>query len=172
VTSEAGQGTTFHIYLPLADSHKGRSRLKPPADSQEIKSGAAGGHVVLFVEDEVRQLELMRKSLEKAGYRVLVAMDGVEAIEIFLRHKHEISVVVLDLGLPKLNGWEALQKMRKVDPTLKPILASGYISSEMESALAGGELSALLMKPYRPDEILEKVSLAVLRTAKALDATV
>jgi two-component system, cell cycle sensor histidine kinase and response regulator CckA len=171
VASATGRGTTFRIYLPIADSHRGTAGLDRPADPLEIESVAANGHVVLFVEDEVRQLELMRKSLEKVGYRVLVAMDGVEAIETFLRHKHEISVVVLDLGLPKLNGWEALQKMRKADPTLKPILASGYISSEMESALAEGELSALLMKPYRPDEILEKVSLAVLRSAKALDAT-
>jgi two-component system, cell cycle sensor histidine kinase and response regulator CckA len=171
VASATGRGTTFRIYLPIADSHRGTAGLDRPADPLEIESVAANGHVVLFVEDEIRQLELMRKSLEKAGYRVLVAMDGVEAIETFLGHKHEISVVVLDLGLPKLNGWEALQKMRKADPTLKPILASGYISSEMESALAEGELSALLMKPYRPDEILEKVSLAVLRSAKALDAT-
>ena len=58
-----------------------------------------------------------------------------EAVETFLRHKDEISVVVLDLGLPKLNGWEALKKMRKADPTLKPILASGYISHDMESAM-------------------------------------
>ena len=143
VASATGRGTTFRIYLPIADSHRGTAGLDRPADPLEIESVAANGHVVLFVEDEVRQLELMRKSLEKAGYRVLVAMDGVEAIETFLRHKHEISVVVLDLGLPKLNGWEALQKMRKADPTLKPILASGYISSEMESALAEGELSAL-----------------------------
>jgi two-component system cell cycle sensor histidine kinase/response regulator CckA len=171
VTSETGQGTAFRIYLPVADTHKGRAGLPRPADPLEIESVATSGHVVLFVEDEIRQLELMRKSLEKAGYRVLVAMDGVEAIETFQQHMHEISVVVLDLGLPKLNGWEALQKMRKVDPTLKPILASGYISSEMESALAQGELSALLMKPYRPDEILEKVSLAVLETAKVLDVT-
>jgi PAS domain S-box-containing protein len=171
VTSGSGRGTTFRIYLPLAGSQRGKAGRDRLEHALELESVAASGHVVLFVEDEVRQLELMRKSLEKAGYRVLVAMDGVEAIETFLRHKHEISVVVLDLGLPKLNGWEALQKMRKADPTLKPILASGYISSEMESALAEGQLSALLMKPYRPDEILEKVSVAVLRTAKTLDAT-
>jgi two-component system, cell cycle sensor histidine kinase and response regulator CckA len=171
VTSETRRGTMFRIYLPLADSQRGKAGVERPEGALELESVTSDGHVVLFVEDEVRQLELMRKSLEKAGYRVLVAMDGVEAIETFLRHKHEISVVVLDLGLPKLNGWEALQKMRKMDPTLKPILASGYITSEMETALAGGELSALLMKPYRPDEILEKVSLAVLRSAKAPDAT-
>ena len=171
VISEIGQGTTFRIYLPLADNQSGNAGLDQPPDLPELESVTARGHVVLFVEDEVRQLELMRKTLEKAGYRVLVAMDGVEAIETFLQHKDEISAVVLDLGLPKLNGWEALQRMRKAEPMLKPILASGYISSEMESALAQGDLSALLMKPYRPDEILEKVSLAVLRSAKALHAT-
>jgi two-component system, cell cycle sensor histidine kinase and response regulator CckA len=171
VTSETERGTTFRIYLPFADSYRGKMGIDRPEGTAELDSVTSTGHVVLFVEDEVRQLELMRKTLEKAGYRVLVATDGVEAIEIFLQHKHEISVVVLDLGLPKLNGWEALQKMRKADPTLKPILASGYISSEMESALAEGELSALLMKPYRPDEILEKVSLAVLGSAKDLNAT-
>jgi CheY-like chemotaxis protein len=112
----------------------------------------------------------MRRTLEKAGYRVLVATDGVEAVETFLRHKDEISVVILDLGLPKLNGWEALQKMRKADPALKPILASGYISHDMESAMDKGEISALLMKPYEPNEIIEKVALAVLKAAKTLNA--
>ena len=112
----------------------------------------------------------MRRTLDKAGYRVLVATDGVEAVETFLRHKDEISAVVLDLGLPKLNGWEALQKMRKADPTLKPILASGYISRDMESAMDQGQLSALLMKPYRPEEIIEKLSLIVSKAARSLTA--
>ena len=171
VTSEPGYGTTFRIYLPLADNQTSFVGLDRPRGRQELGNIAVHGHVVLFVEDEIRQLELMRRSLEKAGYRVLVAMDGVEAVETFLRHKDEISVVVLDLGLPKLNGWEAFQKMRKADPTLKPILASGYISHEMESAMDQGELGALLMKPYQPDEILEKISLAVLKAEKSLKAT-
>jgi len=108
----------------------------------------------------------MRRSLEKAGYRVLTAEDGAEAVELFLRHKNEISVVVLDLGLPKLNGWEVLRRMRQAEPTLKPILASGYISHEAESAMRDGELSGVVMKPYRPNEILEKISLAVMKSAK------
>jgi PAS domain S-box-containing protein len=168
VISEPGDGTTFRIYLPLADDQASVVGLNQPRERQEFRSVAAQGHVVLFVEDEIRQLELMRRTLDKAGYRVLVAMDGAEAVETFLRHKDEISVVVLDLGLPKLNGWEALQKMRKADPTLKPILASGYISRDMESAMDQGELSALLMKPYRPEEIIEKVSLVVSKAARSL----
>ncbi len=170
VASEPGRGTTFRIYLPLADNQTNLVGLDRPRGRQELGSITVQGHVVLFVEDEIRQLELMRRTLEKAGYRVLVATDGVEAVETFLRHKDEISVVVLDLGLPKLSGWEALQKMRKADPTLKPILASGYISRDMESAMAQGELSALLMKPYQPNEIIEKVSLAVLKAAKSFNA--
>jgi PAS domain S-box-containing protein len=161
VISEPGRGTTFRIYLPLADDQSSLVGLNQPHDRQEFRNPAPQGHVVLFVEDEIRQLELMRRTLDKAGYRVLVATDGVEAVETFLRHKDEISAVVLDLGLPKLNGWEALQKMRKADPTLKPILASGYISRDMESAMDQGQLSALLMKPYRPEEIIEKLSLVV-----------
>jgi PAS domain S-box-containing protein len=171
VTSKPVGGTMFRIYLPLADYPIDAVGLNRACGPRELASIEVNGQVVLFVEDEIRQLELMRTSLEKAGYRVLVAMDGIEAVETFLRHKDEISVVVLDLGLPKLNGWEAFQKMRKTDPTLKPILASGYISHEMESAMANGELSGLLMKPYRPNEILEKVSLAALKTAKSLNVT-
>jgi signal transduction histidine kinase/ActR/RegA family two-component response regulator len=168
VTSDPGHGTTFRIYLPLLDGEDEVAGLKLPFGSQVLPRAAVDGQVVLFVEDEIRQLELMRKNLEKAGYRVLVATDGIEAVETFLRHKDEISVVVLDLGLPKLNGWEAFQKMRKADPMLKPILASGYISQEMESAMAEGKLSALLMKPYGPNEILEQISLALLKTARTL----
>jgi two-component system, cell cycle sensor histidine kinase and response regulator CckA len=166
VNSEPGRGTTFRIYLPLSDGRASGVGLNELRDAPETEPAEMKGNVVLFVEDEIRQLELMRRSLERVGYRVLVAMDGVEAVEIFLRHKEEISVVVLDLGLPKLSGWEAFQKMKKADPSLKPILASGYISHDMESAMAEGEISALLMKPYRPDEILEKVSLAVLQCAE------
>ena len=170
VISEPGRGTAFRIYLPLADGQASLIGLNQLGDRQELRNIAPQGHVVLFVEDEIRQLELMRRTLDKAGYRVLVATDGVEAVETFLQHKDEISAVVLDLGLPKLNGWEALQKMRKADPTLKPILASGYISRDMESAMDQGQLSALLMKPYRPEEIIEKLSLVVSKAARSLTA--
>jgi nitrogen-specific signal transduction histidine kinase/ActR/RegA family two-component response regulator len=171
VTSGPGQGAAFRIYLPLVGGEDEVAGLNLPHDPQVFSHVPVDGQVVLFVEDEIRQLELMRKNLERAGYRVLVATDGVEAVETFLRHKDEISVVVLDLGLPKLNGWEAFQKMRKADPMLRPILASGYISQEMESAMAEGKLSALLMKPYGPNEILEQISLALVNTARNLTVT-
>ena len=157
VASEPGAGTTFRVYLPLADVCQRAAEpalvAKPP-----IKTSTTD-RVVLFVEDEILQLEVMRKTLEAAGFRVLAAKDGVEAVELFSRHKDEISIAVLDLGLPKLNGWEALQRMKAIKPTLKAIIASGNISATIESAMARGELSALIRKPYRPSDIVEKISL-------------
>ena len=98
--------------------------------------------------------------LESAGYRVLTALDGVEAVEIFSQYKDEISVVILDLGLPKMNGWDVLKQMKIADPTIKPILASGYVSAEVESARDNGELSAVIMKPYKLEEIKNAVAAA------------
>ena len=69
--------------------------------------------------------------------------------------------MVLDLGLPKLNGWDVLKQMKITDPTIKPILeASDYVSAEVESALDNGELSAVIFKPYKLEEIKNAVATA------------
>jgi DNA-binding NtrC family response regulator len=84
----------------------------------------------------------------------------LEAVEIHLRHKDEIAVVVLDFGIPGLTGWEAFQRMKQVNPSLKAILATGFVSPEIASATTRGELSAVIMKPYQISEILNVISSA------------
>ena len=71
-----------------------------------------GGEMILFVEDEAQQLKYMRRLLEGEGYRVLGAQDGVEAVALHRRYSNEIDLVVLDLRLPKLSGWDAFQEMK------------------------------------------------------------
>jgi CheY-like chemotaxis protein len=160
VTSAPGRGTTLHVYLPHVERRHGSLEDRRPRGARLFPDSRGAGQTVLFVEDEIRQVELMRKTLEAAGYRVLAATDGLEAVEIFSQHKDEIAVVVLDIGLPKLNGWEALQKMKEIDPTLKPIIASGNIPPQVDALVANGELSTVLRKPYGLNEILEKIALA------------
>ena len=116
------------------------------------------GEVILFAEDEVRQLKLMQRFFEAKGYRVLAAPDGVEAVELYRRHKNEIALVVLDIKMPKLDGWNAFQEMKKDDPKLKAIVATGYPNSEVRSAMARGELHDLFIKPYKVDIVLTRVS--------------
>jgi CheY-like chemotaxis protein len=116
------------------------------------------GEVILFAEDEVRQLKLMQRFFEAKGYRVLPAQDGIEAVELYRRHKNEIALVVLDIKMPKLDGWNAFQEIKKDDPEIKAIVATGYPNSEIRSAMARGELRDLFIKPYEIDIVLKRVS--------------
>jgi PAS domain S-box-containing protein len=160
VTSRLNEGSTFNIYLPIGETKRGRRHREEEFSDTAQKQTE---QTILFVEDEVRQLELMQKFLERNGYRVLTAINGLEAVEIHHQYKDEISVVVLDLGLPGLTGWEAFQRMRQANPNLKGVLATGYIAPEIASAAAQGELSAVIMKPYQLSEILEVVSSVALQ---------
>lgn len=124
-----------------------------------------GGEVILFAEDEAQQLKYMRRLLEREGYRVLGAQDGVEAVELHRRHSNEIDLVVLDLRLPKLSGWDAFQEMKREDPRLKALVASAYVTPEVRSALEDGQLLGLFIKPYAVDVFLEKISDAIRKPA-------
>ena len=103
----------------------------------------------------------MQNFLGREGFTVLTATDGAEAVEVHRRFKDEIAVVILDLGLAKMNGWQAFQMMKNLNPKVKGILASGYLSPEVESQLADGALSGVIPKPYRPTEVLVKIRNAI-----------
>jgi len=169
VTSRPHEGSTFNIYLPIGElqGQQLESKRELRSEHKEIR---AQGQTILFVEDEVRQVQLMQNFLQRNGYRVLTAINGLEAVDIHLRHKDEISIVVLDLGLPGLSGWEAFQRMKQANPNLKAILATGYIAPEIASAATKGELTAVIMKPYQLSEILKVVSSAALMATGAVSA--
>ena len=114
--------------------------------------------MILFVEDEAQQLKYMRRLLEGEGYRVLGAQDGVEAVALHRRYGNEIDLVVLDLKLPKLSGWDAFQEMKREDPRLKALVASAYVTPEVKSAIESGELLGLFVKPYSVDLFLARIS--------------
>jgi DNA-binding NtrC family response regulator len=116
------------------------------------------GEVILIAEDDVQQLKAMRILLEAQGYRVLSAKDGMEAVELYHRFKNEIALVVLDIRMPKLNGWDAFQKMKKENPQLKALVATAYATPEVRSGLTRGELRGLFIKPYSVERFLARVS--------------
>jgi signal transduction histidine kinase/ActR/RegA family two-component response regulator len=158
VTSEPGYGSTFHIYLPIRG---GEAAADTTPLSEQTSVEDRRPQTVLYAEDESSLALLMRRLLEREGFKVLTAQDGAEAVEVYDRHKDEIAVVILDSGLAKLNGWDALQEMRKFNPKLKGILASGYVSAEAESRVANGELCGALQKPYVGAEVLALVKQAI-----------
>src|SRR5947208_819886 len=111
VESEPDQGTTFRICLPVPKSRETAIEVKEQPPVKDGTRPFGKGETILFAEDEARQLRLMQNFLQDKGYRILPAKDGAEAVEIFQCKKDEIGLVILDLGLPKLNGWEVFRKI-------------------------------------------------------------
>jgi two-component system cell cycle sensor histidine kinase/response regulator CckA len=158
VESEPDQGTTFRICLPIPKKGETAIELTEPAPVKDGTRPFGKGETILFAEDEARQLRLMQNFLQDKGYRILPAKDGAEAVELFQCKKDEIALVILDIGLPKLNGWEVFRKIKEIDPAVKAIFATGFMTPQIESQLALEEASAVIMKPYQLHEILEKIS--------------
>jgi PAS domain S-box-containing protein len=159
VDSEPGRGTTFRLYLPLRAADG-----KPEAAPDMARANGAerlGHETVLFVDDEERQVSLIESFLKNHGYRVLIARDGIEAVELHRLHKDEIAAVILDLGLPRLNGWEAFLRMKHDQPGVKTIFASGYIKADIRSEMINQGVVAIIHKPYLPDELLAKIGAAI-----------
>jgi two-component system, cell cycle sensor histidine kinase and response regulator CckA len=166
VESEPSRGTSFRISLPIPQAGAHGIEVKDQA-AEKDRSGSLGrGEMILFAEDEVRQLRLMQNFLQGKGYRILPAKDGAEAVELFSQKKDEIALVILDLGLPKLNGWEVFRKMKEIDPCLPAIFATGFMAPQIESQLLAGDATAVIMKPYQLDEILEKISSVMKRSTR------
>jgi two-component system, cell cycle sensor histidine kinase and response regulator CckA len=157
LASEPGRGTTFDIYLPAPRDEAIALSSGDGVPEKSREPTAAGGATILFAEDEVRQLHLMQKFLGNEGFTVLAARDGAEAVEKYLLYKDEIALVILDLGLPKLNGWEAYKLMREVDPAVKAIFATGFMSPEIEVEMKKEGLTAVITKPYELREALAQI---------------
>ncbi len=151
--SELGKGTTFHVFLPLIQDKSMQEQLPDDSENDQF----IGNETILVVEDEEALLNYVRSELEVKGYTVLVARDGEEAIDVFSNNKKVINLVVSDLGLPKLGGWESYIRMKKIDPNINTILASGYIDSQLQSTMAEAGVKGVLNKPYDIGDLLEKI---------------
>lgn len=161
VTSEPGEGTTVDIYLPVAAESAAIAESLASGEAGSTQPLAGAGQKILFVEDEPRQLHLMQKFLAREGFEVLTAKDGAEAVQTYFQYRQEIDLVVLDLGLPKLNGWEAYKMMKEANPTVKAIFATGFMSREIETHLEQSEATLVIMKPYQLHDVLAKICAAI-----------
>jgi PAS domain S-box-containing protein len=155
VESEPGRGATFRIFLPEAH-HAGAPAPESPKNAARPSTRLRRG-TVLLADDEENQLRLMEGFLRHSGYDVLTARDGLEALDVYRRHRNGISVVVLDFGLPKLSGWETYRAIREHDPGLRVLFASGYVEPEVKTAAEADGCVDIVKKPYEPEELIAKI---------------
>lgn len=149
--SEPGKGTTFKIYFPLINS--------TVTENQTVKEEIPerGTETILVVDDDASLRELTEKVLCMFGYTVITAVDGVDALAQYRKQKDRIHLVILDIIMPKMNGKEAFDEMRKIDPAVKGIFISGYTG---DIILKRGMLEQgldFVSKPLKPKRLLIKV---------------
>lgn len=145
--SEVGRGTRVTVELPVADG-------RPVALARDRGRPHGEGQTVLVAEDDSGVRELIRRDLEHAGYRVLLARDGGEAVEIFANRRREVAAVVLDLRMPHVDGPEALRRMRDVGSGPPALLITGA-GEEVSTAVPDDV--AVLLKPFRSSELLRRI---------------
>jgi PAS domain S-box-containing protein len=152
VSSEPGKGTTFRVLLPAhaAASEPGEAG---PASARDFR----GHGLVLVADDEAGVRALAQHILERAGFRVVTAADGREALALYKRHGREIRLVVLDMTMPHLSGEDCFLALRELDPNAKIVMTSGYSEQEVVAHFVGKGLAGFLQKPYKADLLLGKV---------------
>ncbi len=151
--SEPGQGTTFKIYLPPADRP---AEAPAPAAEPAVSVPPASG-TVLLVEDDDAVRRLARRVLSGAGYDVLGANGGREALDLLQRHPGPIALVVADLVMPEMNGRELVTRMRAVRPELRVLFVSGYTDDDIVRRGLTTPGSRFLEKPFSPTALIEAV---------------
>ena len=150
VSSELGKGTTFNIYLPLIEGQAVTEKSKMAAPL------AGGIETLLVAEDEEIVRDLMKKILEKAGYKVIIADNGEDAVARFKEHD-DISLVLSDVVMPRKNGKEMLDEIRKIKPGIKAVFISGYSADIFTQKGALEEGTEFITKPFKKDELLQKI---------------
>lgn len=142
--SRPGEGSTFLLYLPMPETPQPPARkMETPVSTMTEERG-----LVLLVEDEPMVRNMAESMLKHLGYEVITACDGSEAVDIFREHGREVDLAIIDLTMPRMNGWETIAELRALRPDLQVILTSGYDEAK---AMQGHHLEipqAFLHKPY------------------------
>jgi two-component system, chemotaxis family, CheB/CheR fusion protein len=152
VYSSPGRGSSFLVLLPAV-----AARPSAPAGPGVAHTTHAGG-TVLFVDDEEIVRRLAKSALENGGWRVILAENGAEGVELFGRHREKIDLVILDLAMPVMGGEEALERMKTIRASVPVIVSSGYGDTEAARRFSGQEMAGFLQKPYTVSQLLEAIA--------------
>jgi PAS domain S-box-containing protein len=159
VESRPGQGSIFRVHLPVCGEAAAHLPMAPsPAPA------LPGSGTLLLVDDDECLLESTGAMIERMGYKLLTARDGIEAVAVFREHRDEIRCVITDLTMPRMDGWETLAALRQFRPDLPVILASGYDKGQVMSGSHPEQPQAFLGKPFGLRQLREAVALALCAT--------
>ena len=156
VDTKPGRGTRFTVILPVA----GTGAVEQPAKTK-VAAGERSTGTVLLIDDEADVRHVARAILERAGFTVIEAADGEHGLVEFDARLARPDVVLVDLVMPRADGWEVLQRIRRIDPDVPVVLMSGYTDAVIPPIEAGMRAPRFLPKPFGPDDLLTAVHAAI-----------
>ena len=150
VDTAVGKGSTFRVLFPVLDQPNDVAPGRPSKVSP-------GSETILLVDDEGIVQKTARSALEKLGYAVLIAGNGVEALQIFGQHRDRIQLIILDMTMPMLSGEETVTRLREIRKTVKIVASSGYNEQDFREKF-GNRVDGFLQKPYTASQLARAVS--------------
>jgi len=150
VSSEMGEGAVFSIFLPASE----KEVIKDKELSLEILKGS---ETILLVDDEEIIVDVGTELLTKMGYEVLAAKSGKASIELYEANKDKIDMVILDMIMPEMDGGETYDLMRKINPDIKVLLASGYSIDGQATEILERGCSGFIQKPFNIRRLAQKI---------------
>jgi len=155
VQSAPGQGSSFSVYLPAAGGNADNAATTPPFPAQLARPPATG--TILVADDEPAIRQLATAILRRAGFEVVVASDGEEALQRFTKEPGRYRAALFDLTMPRLDGPGALRRIRVLRPDFPCILFSGHSEDEAKGDFGGTGATCFLQKPFSPESLIENV---------------
>lgn len=150
VKSQLGKGSTFEVYLPGSDKD-------PEVEMPVLEPIELGSETLLLVDDEEYIIDVAKLMLEGLGYSLLIANSGGSAVEIFAENQAKISLVILDMVMPDMDGEEVFRRLREINPDTKVLFASGYYVMEQAQSLLQSGVSDFLQKPFNMQQLSTKI---------------
>jgi signal transduction histidine kinase/CheY-like chemotaxis protein len=148
LSSQPGHGTTFKVYLPVQINV-----AEEGLPQQAAQAPWKGSGTILLAEDEEQVLFIGKAILKAMGFAVIGAANGKEALELYQQNSADITLVVTDMGMPVMNGYELFYKLKKINPELPIIISSGFGDSDVTSRIPREEIAGLINKPYSPEQL-------------------
>jgi CheY-like chemotaxis protein len=153
VQSEVGHGTTFRILLPAL-----QAALTTPSAAAKPATTTPVRGAMLVIDDEANVRMVTVRMLERQGFTVWQASNGLEGLALLQTHGAEVQCVLLDMTMPEMNGEEVFRLIRQRRPDLRVIIMSGYTEKETLEKFDEQRFSAFLQKPFTPTELQEKIA--------------
>jgi two-component system cell cycle sensor histidine kinase/response regulator CckA len=154
--STTGQGTTFKVFLP----HNEVSALLDPASpaTPDVPAEVRGDETILLVDDEIMVRMVAETLLKSHGYSVITANDGIDALDVFRRRHQEISLILMDMTMPRMSGREAFLELRKLDRFTPVVICSGYVVDLGDWLTPQGDRpNGFIQKPYNLRDLVATV---------------